>query len=72
MAKEKLKTTIGQVIEALPNTNFKLLLEGTGDELLAHLSGKMRMYRIKVLVGDRVTVELNPYDSKRGRIIQRL
>lgn len=61
----------GQVIEALPSATFRVLLEG-GSEAMAHLSGKMRVNYIKVLVGDRVLVEFSPYDEARGRIIKRL
>ena len=60
----------GTVIEALPNANFKVELDN-GHELLAHLSGKMRRYYIRVLLGDRVKVELTPYDMDRGRIVYR-
>ena len=60
----------GKVIEALPNTLFRVLLED-GNEILAHLAGKLRLYRIKILPGDKVTVEMSPYDEKRGRIIYR-
>ena len=60
----------GQVIEALPSTHFRVKLDG-GQELLCHLAGKLRMYRIKILPGDRVTVEITPYDPKRGRIVYR-
>jgi translation initiation factor IF-1 len=60
----------GEVTEALPDTNFRVLLED-GNEAIAHLAGKLRLYRIKVLPGDKVTVEISPYDSKRGRIIYR-
>jgi len=60
----------GQVLEALPSTLFKVRLED-GKEVLAHLAGKLRIFRIKILPGDRVTVETNPYDEKRGRIIYR-
>ena len=60
----------GQIIEALPNALFKVRLDDDG-EILAHLAGKLRMYRIKVLPGDRVTVEMTPYDEKRGRIVYR-
>ncbi len=60
----------GTVEEALPNTLFRVTLEN-GEKLLAYLAGKMRMHRIKVLVGDRVTVELDPYGGK-GRIVRRL
>ena len=61
---------IGTVIETLPSTNFKVKLDD-GQELLCHLAGKLRMFRIKILPGDRVTVELSPYDAKRGRIVYR-
>ena len=60
----------GVVLEALPSTLFKVRLD-EGQEILAHLAGKLRMFRIKVLPGDRVTVEMSPYDEKRGRIIFR-
>ncbi|MDP2927089.1 MAG: translation initiation factor IF-1 [bacterium] len=60
----------GIVLEALPSTNFRVQLE-TGPEVLAHLSGKLRIHRIKILVGDTVQVELSPYDEKRGRIVYR-
>ena len=60
----------GTVIEALPNAMFRVELE-TGHEVLAHISGKMRMYYIRILLGDRVLVELSPYDPTRGRIIYR-
>jgi translation initiation factor IF-1 len=68
-SKEKLITE-GTVIEALPNTTFRVQLEN-GHEVLAYLSGKMRKYYIRVLLGDRVRVELSPYDLERGRIIYR-
>ena len=60
----------GKIIEALPNTSFKVELEN-GHTILAYLSGKMRKYYIRVLLGDRVRVELSPYDLDRGRIIYR-
>ena len=60
----------GEVMELLPNANFKVVLEN-GQELLAHLSGKMRMYRIRILPGDKVTIEMSPYDMTKGRIIFR-
>lgn len=61
----------GTVEEMLPNTKFRVTLEN-GHEIRAHLSGKMRMYKIKVLPGDKVRVEMTPYDLEKGRIIQRL
>lgn len=60
----------GQVIEALPSIHFRVRLDD-GKEIIAHLAGKLRLYRIKVLPGDRVTVEMSPYDEKRGRIVYR-
>jgi len=69
-AKEQSIKKFGQVIEALKSATFKVRLED-GSEVLAHLAGKMRLNYIKVLVGDRVTVEMSPYDQTRGRIIFR-
>lgn len=60
----------GEVIEALPNAQFRVRLEN-GHEILGLLSGKMRMHYIKILAGDRVTVELSPYDLTKGRIVYR-
>ncbi len=60
----------GQVIEALKSATFKVKLDD-GAEILAHLAGKMRLNYIRVLVGDRVMVEIGPYDEKRGRIVFR-
>jgi translation initiation factor IF-1 len=60
----------GKIVEALPNTSFKVELEN-GHTVLAYLSGKMRKYYIRVLLGDRVRVELSPYDLDRGRIVYR-
>lgn len=60
----------GTIEEALPNAMFKVKLEN-GHEVLAHISGKIRMNYIKILPGDKVTVELSPYDLSRGRIIYR-
>ncbi len=61
----------GEVIELMPATTFKVKLEN-GHEILAHLSGKMRMNKIKLLLGDKVKVKLSPYDLNRGRIVFRL
>jgi translation initiation factor IF-1 len=61
----------GQVIEALPSATFKIALDD-GREVLGHLSGRLRMNYIRILTGDRVIIELSPYDDKRGRIIRRL
>ncbi len=60
----------GKVIEPLPNAMFKVELEN-GHVVLAHISGKMRMHYIRILPGDKVTVELTPYDLTRGRIVYR-
>lgn len=70
MKQSKIKEQ-GQVIEALPSLLFKVRLED-GKEVLAHLAGKLRIYRIKVLPGDKVLVERSPYDEHRGRIVYRL
>ena len=67
--KEKIEVE-GVVTEALPNTSFRVRLDD-GREVLAHLSGKMRRYHIRTLSGDRVKVELSPYDETRGRIVYR-
>ena len=61
----------GIVEEALPSTLFRVRLD-EGGEMLAHLSGKMRVHHIRVLPGDRVRIELSPYDQTKGRIVQRL
>jgi translation initiation factor IF-1 len=71
MVKQEEKLTLdGKVVEALPNTTFRVKLEN-GPEVLAYLSGKMRKYYIRVLLGDRVRVELSPYDLTKGRIVYR-
>ncbi len=70
MAKEEGITVEGTVIEALPNAMFRVELEN-GHRVLAHVSGKMRMHFIKILPGDKVMVELSPYDLSRGRITYR-
>lgn len=67
---KKLSRKTGIVIEALPSTNFRVKLDD-GQEILCHLAGKLRMFRIKVLPGDKVTVETSPYDDNRGRIVYR-
>ena len=63
--------TDGRVLEALPNTCFRIKLDD-GSEILALLSGKLRFHRIRILPGDRVTVEMTPYDKEKGRIVYRL
>lgn len=70
MSKEDAIELEGKVVEPLPNTMFKVELEN-GHQVLAHISGKMRMHYIKILPGDKVTVELSPYDLDRGRITYR-
>jgi translation initiation factor IF-1 len=60
----------GQVLEALPSLNFRIRLDD-GEEIMAHLAGRLKLSRIRVLPGDNVTVELSPYDKKRGRIVYR-
>ena len=70
MAKEEKLEVEGVVIEALPNTQFMVELEN-GHKILAYLSGKMRKRYIKILLGDRVKVEMTPYDMTRGRITWR-
>jgi len=70
MAKEEKIEKDGEVIEALPNSQFRVRLEN-GQEILGLLSGKMRMNYIKILPGDRVKVEISPYDLSKGRIIYR-
>jgi translation initiation factor IF-1 len=68
--KEEAIEVEGTVVEPLPNAMFRVELE-TGHKVLAHISGKMRMHFIRILPGDRVIVELSPYDLSRGRIIYR-
>ena len=70
MSKEDAVELEGKVVEPLPNAMFKVELEN-GHQVLAHISGKMRMHYIKILPGDKVTVELSPYDLDRGRITYR-
>jgi translation initiation factor IF-1 len=70
LSKEEGIQVEGTVIEPLPNAMFRVELEN-GHKVLAHISGKMRMHFIKILPGDKVTVELSPYDLNRGRIIYR-
>ena len=70
MAKDDVIEVEGKVIEPLPNAMFRVELEN-GHKVLAHVSGKIHMHYIKILPGDRVTVELSPYDLSRGRITYR-
>ena len=71
MAKEEAIEVIATVVEPLPNAMFRVELEN-GHKVLAHISGKMRKHFIRILPGDKVTVELSPYDLDRGRITYRL
>jgi translation initiation factor IF-1 len=70
MAKDGVIRTEGKVVETLPNAMFRVELEN-GHRILAHISGKMRMHFIKILPGDKVTVEMSPYDFSKGRITYR-
>jgi translation initiation factor IF-1 len=70
MAKEEPIEVEGVVVEPLPNAMFRVKLDN-GHVVLAHISGKMRMHYIRILAGDKVTVELSPYDLNRGRITYR-
>jgi translation initiation factor IF-1 len=70
MPKEEGIQVEGTVVEPLPNAMFRVELE-SGHKVLAHISGKMRMHFIKILPGDKVTIELSPYDLTRGRIVYR-
>ena len=70
MSKQDVIELEGTVLEALPNAMFKVELEN-GHEILAHISGKMRMHYIKILPGDKVKVEMSPYDLSKGRIVFR-
>lgn len=67
MGKQDVIEMEGEVVDTLPNAMFKVKL-GNGHEILAHVSGKIRMHYIRILPGDRVTVEISPYDLTRGRI----
>ncbi len=71
MPKEEAIQVEGKVVEALPNAMFRVELEN-GHKILAHVAGKMRMHFIRILPGDKVTVELSPYDLTRGRITFRI
>jgi translation initiation factor IF-1 len=70
MAKQASIKLDGTILESLPNATFRVGLEN-GHEILAHISGKMRMHYIKILPGDRVSIEMSPYDLSKGRIIYR-
>lgn len=70
MAKEEPLEVVGTVTESLPNATFRVELEN-GHKILAHISGKMRMHFIRILPGDKVTIEMSPYDLSKGRITYR-
>ncbi|AXK38549.1 translation initiation factor IF-1 [Crenobacter cavernae] len=70
MAKEDTIQILGEIVESLPNATFKVKLEN-GHVVLGHISGKMRKFYIRILPGDKVTVELTPYDLSRARIVFR-
>jgi translation initiation factor IF-1 len=71
MSKKSFLLKSGTVVETLPNANFKVRLSDDNEEILCHLAGKLRMNKIRILVGDKVRVEISPYDSKKGRIVYR-
>ena len=71
MAKEETIQVEGEIIEVLPNTLFKIKLKN-GHQILGHPAGKLRMFNIRLFVGDKVKIELSPYDLSRGRIVYRL
>lgn len=68
--KKKFSIKKGTVLESLPSLHFRVRLDD-GKEIIGHLRGKLRLYRIKILPGDRVTVEMSPYDETKGRIVYR-
>lgn len=70
MVKKDIVEAEGEVVEAFPDASFKVKLD-SGEEVLAHISGKIRLYHIRILVGDRVKVEMSPHDLTRGRIVYR-
>lgn len=70
MAKEELLQFDGEVLELLPNAHFRVVLEN-GHKIIAHTSGKMRKNRIRILSGDKIKVEMTPYDLTKGRVIHR-
>lgn len=70
MPRDDVIEVVGRVVEPLPNAMFKVKLEN-GHEVLAHVSGKMRMNFIRILPGDKVLVQISPYDTRRGRIVYR-
>lgn len=71
MAKQEFIKQDGVILEALPNTTFRVELDNIGTEILCHIAGKLRMHYIKLIPGDRVQVEMSPYDLTKGRISYR-
>ena len=69
--KEDVINLMGEVVDVLPGTMFKVKLDDVDKEIVCYLSGKMRQFKIKVLLGDKVEVEMSPYDLDKGRIIHR-
>ncbi len=70
MNNKNVRQEIGTVLEILPGPTFKIQLDN-GQEIIGHLAGKLRIYKIKILPGDKVTVEMSPYDTDRGRVVYR-
>lgn len=71
MAKEEALKFEGEIVEMLPNATFRVQLDGTSTIVLGMISGRMRQFNIKVMLGDRVEIEFSPYDLARGRIVRR-
>ena len=71
MAKEDVITVMGEVVDVLPQTKFRGKIDDVDREIIAYLAGKMRQFKIKVLLGDKVEVEMSPYDLTKGRIVHR-
>ena len=71
MAKEDVITVMGEVVDVLPQTKFRVKIDDVDREIIAYLAGKMRQFKIKVLLGDKVEVEMSPYDLTKGRIVHR-
>ena len=71
MTKEDVITVMGEVVDVLPQTKFRVKIDVVDREIIAYLAGKMRQFKIKVLLGDKVEVEMSPYDLTKGRIVHR-
>jgi translation initiation factor IF-1 len=69
--KEDVITVMGEVVDVLPQTRFRVKIDDVDREIIAYLAGKMRQFKIKVLLGDKVEVEMSPYDLTKGRIVHR-